>query len=804
MFKNYLKISWRNLFRNRWFTLIKVLGLAVGVTCAVLIALFVNSEWSYDRFHAKEDRLYRMWQDEAYQDQRFVNAITPMVMAPTLQANIPEVEATCRIIGLNPMVNLGNQRLTESVLVVDSTFFDLFDFPLASGNRNRPFPNMNSVILSESAARKYFGDADPRGQEMEMILGTEPWRFTVSGVVADAPEASSIQYQMLIPYETATSVVSPRAQTSWYEVYGETYVLLRENASAEEAAAKFPAMMQQALGENYTQGGFELYMQPIAEIHLDNTIPQGIQPISDPKYSYILVTIGLLILLVACANFIILSVGQSGSRAREVGVRKVMGAERKQLIGQFMGEAFLIASFSLVLGVGLAFLFLQPFNSIISRSLVIPVSAGSILFCLGLAVVIAGIAGFYPALVLSRFNPASVLKGQLAVAGKSGLLRRMLVVGQFTASIALIVCAIFIGRQLSYFQDKDMGYSRDMLLTLPTNMSRGEGNQLAERFRTALLSRPEVSAAGVSLYSFAESPWVTLGFTDENQQYSSFQYNAVDPYFLETMGVRLKDGRLFDPEITADQTQSAVVNEAFAAQFGLENPIGKKLPGPFSHRIIGVVRDFNFQSLHTPVAPLVLTQQPDSLFNQSENVGLAFAPQPRITVRLQPGKTEEQLNALRAVWADVAPDQDFSPAFLDESLALQYQAEQRTATITRIASGLSVFIAVMGLFALVTLTVARRRKEIGIRRVLGAGAGNIVRLLSGDYLQLIALAALIAFPLSWWFMNDWLQDFAYRIPLSWWVFGLAGVTALGIALLTVSFQALRAARSNPVNSLRTE
>jgi len=804
MIRNYLKIAWRSLMRHKTYTFVKVAGLAVGVACCLLIMLFVRSEWSYDAFHAKSDRLYRAWQDEAFQDQRFVNVITPLILGPTLEADIPEVEHTCRVMSLRPMVTLGENRFTEAVLMVDPTFFDLFDFPVLRGNGGQPLAGPGSLVLSESAARKYFGDGQAVGQELEMALGDELRRFSVSAVVADAPETSSIQYEMLISYVNAETLIPQQARENWFNVNTETYVLLREDAALDATSAKFPEMMKRALGEDYPEGGFDIYLQPMTDIHLNNTLPAGNEPISDPKYSYILATVGLIILLVACANFVLLSVGHSDNRAREVGVRKVMGAQRAQLIQQFMGEALLVTGISLLIGLGLALLLLRPFNVLISRELSYPFDAGFAGFAVLLSGVIAVLAGFYPALVLSGFNPVRVLKGRLLASGGRGLLRQSLVVGQFAASIALIICALFIGRQIRHFQEKDLGYDREHVVVVPTNMNRQEGAPLAERYRTALLTHSEVANASVDLYSFAETPWVTLGFTDEQKAYQSFQFNQVDPYFVETMKLRVMQGRAFDPAVTSDRAQAALVNEAFIRRFGLKDPVGQKLPGRFPMRIVGVLEDFNYESLHSPVAPLVLTLQPDSMFRYTENIGMAYGPQPRVTVRLQGGSLTRQVDLLKEVWASVAPDQDFEHTFLDETVAAQYQAEERTGAIVNIASGLSVFIAVLGLFALVTLTLARRRKEIGIRRVLGAGVGSIIKLISLDYARLILIAAAIAFPLAWWFMNDWLRDFAYPIVLSWWVFAIAALAALAIAWITIGVQSARAALSNPVKSLRTE
>ncbi|MFC4722793.1 ABC transporter permease [Geojedonia litorea] len=804
MIRNYFKIALRNLMHNKGYTAIKIAGLAVGVMCCILIMLFVNSEWSFDKFHSKSDRLYRVWQDEKYEDQNFINTITPIIMGPTLEANIPEVEGMCRVLSVNPTITYSQKDFTDQALMVDTSFFRLFDFKLLEGNRANLFPQTNTVVLSKTTAKKYFGNTSAVGQYLEMQLGNEKEQFIVTGIIEDAPEPSSIQYNMLISFANVGKLFSEGLQKSWFNIFGETYVMLREGVSPEQLYPKFPDMMKQALGENYQPGGFEVYLQPITEIHLDTSLPQGIQPISNPKYSYILATIGILILLVACANFVILAIGHSSSRAREVGVRKVMGAEKHQLIYQFMGEALIVTCVSMILGLGFSLALLNPFNTIINRELAFPLDISFILFCLLLVLVIAFISGFYPAIFLSKFNPVVVLKGKLSSKKGSGLLRQSLVIGQFAASIAMIICTIVIGQQIDYFKSKDLGYNKEQIIVVSTNLNRKDGTVLAERYRTELLKHPEVAEATVSLYSFAESPWITLGFTNEMNAYRSFQYNTVDANFIESMDIKIKEGRAFNHQITSDITNAAVVNEAFASLFGLDEPIGKKLPGPFQQEIIGVVKNFNFQSLHTPVAPLLMTMRSDSIFSKTENIGMAFSPQPRISVRMKAGNLSDNVKILEEAWKQVAPNQDFVNTFLDASIEAQYKAEARTSTIVKIASGLSIFIASMGLFGLVTLILSRRKKEIGIRKVLGAKVISIIKLISIDFAVLIIVASIIAFPLAWWFMKDWLQEFAYKVDMQWWVFALASLAAIVIALITISLQTIKTALSNPVHSLRTE
>ena len=805
MLKNYLKIALRYLLRYKQYTAINISGLAVGITCCILIMLFVRSEFSYDKFHSKSGRIFRAWVKEHYEDQDdIIDMVTPLPLAGALQAGFPEIESTCRVFNLNSLVKTGEQSFSEDIRMVDSSFFRIFDFTLVEGSRENPFPTSNSIILTENTAKKYFGKDNPIGKNIEMQLGNDKVLFTVSGIAKSSPEESSIKYRALIPFSNAKFLFSPRAMKAWFSINPETYVLLKKNVNAGELAKKFPSMVRQNLGESYREGGYIVSLQPITSIHLDTSLPAGIEPTSNPKYSYILLTIGILILLVACINFITLSIGRSATRSLEVGVRKVLGAERQQLIRQFWGEAVLLTIISVIIGAGLTAILVKPFNQVINRQLSFQFDLVFIGYCLAIILVISLIAGIYPAIILSGFRPVEILKGKLKLGNKTGLLRKGLITGQFVTSIAMIVCTIVIGGQLNYLRNKDLGYQKEQVVVIPTNKPRLTGMELAELYRNELMKQPQVVGASVSLMSFAETPWIGIGYSDDKNVYRNFQFNAVDPYFLKTMGIQIAAGRDFSANDPADYTSAMIVNEALVKQFGWKDAVGQKLPGRIEQQIIGVVKDFNYQSLHTPVQPLAMVIKPDTFFRRINDINFGSPLQPRISVRLRAGNLVANLDMLKQVWKHVAPDQEFEYRFLDETVAAQYRQEKRTATIVKIASALSIFIACMGLFGLATLTVVRRTREIGIRKVLGASVGSVVRLLSKEFLVLVIIAAFIAFPLGWWAMNKWLEDFAYRIHIAWWVFPVAGIAALLIALLTVSFQAIRAAIANPVKSLRTE
>jgi len=803
MLKNYLKIARRYLLRYKSYTTINVLGLAVGIASCILIMLFIRSELSYDRYNSKAARIYRLWQHVKIGDQEFNSAISPLPAGPQIAANFPSVEASCRIFAFNSLAKHSNTTFNELITMVDTSLLQIFDLVLEKGNRNRPFPDAHSVLLTPELAKKYFGDHDPVGQQLELSIGDTLRLFTVSGIIRPAPEESSIRYSMLIPFTNERTVFNPRMLTSWYNVFDETYFLLKPGARPADIEKGCPGLLQQQLGKDYQKDVMILHLQPLTAVHLDTSIPAANQPTSDAKYSCVLGTIGALILLVACINFITLSVGRSTTRATEVGVRKALGAQRGQLIAQFWGEALLLTVMAMMLGYGIALSLLEPFNRLIDRNLHWQLDGWSIGFCLLLTVTIAGVAGSYPAFILSGFRPVEVLKNKLTSAARTGIFRKGLIVGQFVASIVLLTGTLVIGKQMRYLQSQDLGFNKEQVVIIPTNLNRKAGYALSQLYLRQLDKYPQVAAASASTFSFTESPWVGLGFTDSKKQYHTIQYNEIDHRFVKTMQIQILQGRDLSGDNPADTNNSILVNEALVKEYGLKDPVGKRF-GVFSQRIVGVMKDFNFESLHSSVKPVVLSLKLDTIARQTSDINYASNPLPRITVRLRPGHLQENLEILKKAWAAVAPNKEFEYQFLDANMAQAYAQEQKSAATVQIASGLSIFIACMGLFGLATLTVSRRTKELGVRKVLGAGTFGLVRLLSYDFVVLVILAAVIATPIAAWAMHNWLKDFAYRTELSWWIFALAGLAAVAIALVTISFQTIRAANANPADSLRTE
>ncbi len=804
MLRNYLKIAWRNLTKNKGYTAINIAGLSVGACCFILIALFVKNEFSYDRFHTKADRIYRVWQHENYGPKEdFVNTTTPVSMVEVLKTSFPEIEDGSRVFRFNSLVKRDNNEFNEAVRAVDPSFFTLFDFDIVKGNGIRPFAASNAIVLSESSAKKYFGDEDPLGKSLSLEFNGEVRIFEVSAIAANPPLESSIQFEMLVSLKNEALFFSEAARRNWFNVVVESYLLLAEGQSPARLESKFPTVIEQYLGDNFEENTFFLHLQPLTEIHLDPSLPPGIEPISNPKYAYVMATIGFLVLLLACINFVTLAVGRSFSRATEVGVRKALGAFRKQIVHQFWGEALLITSIAVLVGIALSFVFLETFNGLTGKQLRLSFNADFWAMTLGLVLFIALVAGIYPSVVLSKFNPVEVLRRKAGKGASMGLLGKSLVVAQFVASIVMLIGTLVIGHQINYLFNKDLGYQKEALIVVPTNMSGEEADTFANLYVAELKKQPAVADASRSIYSFIENGWFELGFTDSKNTYREFDFNTVDPRFLKTHHIQIQKGRDFQEGNVSDAQNGVLVNEAFVKAFGLENPVGRPYD-KFDVKILGVMEDFNFKSLNHTISPLMLAINPEPVFEKIENENAQNIAQPRISVRLNSKKVDTGIAALKTTWEKLNPSQEFEYAFVDEALSAQYQNEVRSKAIVNIASLISVFIACMGLFGLATLTVARRTAEIGIRKVMGASVLDIVGMVSKDFIKLVLVAALLAFPIAWWAMNTWLQGFAYSIGVGWWVFALVGITVVAITLVTVSFQSVKASLANPVDSLRTE
>ena len=816
MLHNYLKIAFRSLWRNKIHSIINVLGLSLGIVCCILIALFVKDEWTFDTFHSKADRIYRVYVREDYgENQQFFNTVTPLPMGPALVDNLPEVESYLRLVKMGTQVKVGDNQFSETLTMAERNLFSMFDFELLEGDRERVLSSKNNVVISDWLAKKYFGDADPINKVISIQIGENFEDFTVTGV-SKIPTNSSIQFYLLVPDHNLNKIYNEQVLTSgWFNVNPETYVMLREGVKATEVESKFPALFRTLVGEeDYKASKYGPGLQPLTSIHLDNSYPVGIAPVSDPKYSYILVAIALLILFVACINFVTLSIGRSMKRAREVGIRKVVGAERKQLIFQFIGEALLVTLIALSIGVLLAVLGLPVFNNLAGKQLVFLWNGFFVLLVISLISIIGIMAGSYPAFVLSAFKPILILKGSLQTGDTRQTMRKVLVGVQLVLSIILVSSTLIMQQQLSYLQNKNLGFNKEQLAVIQLNVPRTgrlterikKGFEQAEQFKIELSKISGIATLCATSHDFGNGAWTGVGYTDDQGVYRNFNLNIVDDDYIPVLKMEMKWGRNFSDENPSDARRSVLVNEAFAKEYGWTDPAGKRIPGKnfADHEVIGIVKDFNYASLYTAVQPLVIVQDPSIILSGVENINIDNSPVPKLLVRLRADNMATTIEEIKTTWDRLTGGEEFAFNFVDQTLNAVYASDQNLGKIVSIATLLAMAIGSLGLYALASLAMQNRTKEISIRKVMGATEQSLLVLLSKDYVLLIGISLLLSVPITWYMMSSWLQSFQYRIDVSWQVFALAGGLSLIVALVTISYQAIKTAWTRPAETLKYE
>jgi putative ABC transport system permease protein len=797
MFRNYLVVAWRNLVRNKLYSLINVLGLAIGIALCILSYLFVSREWSYDNFHEHRQRIYLLRMD--YQTAGKPWASTPPVLAPTLREHFPELERVVRVYGWfikdGTAVRYGDRLFNMSGLLVDPEFFEMFSFPQVSGNLKQALEDPNSVVITRDMAHRYFGEEDPLGKRLSIRVGDQLQDFAVTGVT-DLPENSSIRFDFLLSH-----AVRRNYGEGWFQCNVYTFFQLRERMDPAGLEAKFVPFFEQFFSEQKRTGEeffgdamHRLKLLPFEDLYLNTVIGAWLTLQSDPVYSCVLSGIALAVLLIACVNFINLSLGLSATRRKEIGVRKVLGALRLQLAKQFWGEAVLLSLLALLLGVGLAELCLPLFNDLTQRDL--RLDYGAIWPALiGIALVVGLVTGVYPALVLSRFQPVEVMKGTLRLGGRNWFSQTLVAV-QFALSIVLIVATLLISRQLAFLRKMNLGFNAEQVMVIDIGERHAEGGRILAAYRQFAAQQPRILSLSMANMSFGTRDYFGTVLSEQAEPKTSILTYTVDYDYLKTLEMALIAGRDFSPDFPTDEKEALLVNESLVEFLHLDDPVGKEIPfdndSIFWGRIIGVVRDSHVKPLHDRLGP--------ALFRlRSGNGWLRY-----ILVRIAAEDIPGTLASLKDTWYQTVPDQPFAFSFLDEDVDRTFREDERWMAITRYSALVAIFVACLGVFGLTSLTVARRTKEIGIRKVLGASVPSIVMLLSKEFTYLVLAANLIAWPLAWYAMNRWLQSFAYRIELGPEVFVLGGVLALLIAWLTVSCQAIRAARANPVEALRYE
>ncbi|HEY5615570.1 MAG TPA: ABC transporter permease [Bacteroidota bacterium] len=802
MFSNNIKIAIRNLMRHKGYSAINIFGLAAGLVCCLLIILFIAHEVSYDRFHRHADRIFRVVTEERGERGTARLATTNTPLAPLLATEFPGMETIIRLIPYSVVVKVENGQLfqEDKLLFVDTAFFDLFSFELLHGDRNTALLEPFSLVLTQELAMKYFGSVDVVGRFLTLEAKHV---FKVTGVVAEIPKASSINFSMLATINSAPDIIGSWIFHHWYHPPIYTFVRLKPNASSEEINAQIPAFTKARIGERQAYRSYSL--QSLTAIHFTPELTNELVPTTSPVYMYTLSALAALILTLACINFTNLATVRSLARAKEVGLRKVVGAERQELIRQFLSESTMYVIIAFVIAL-VALEFLLPFfTSLTGKELDHSLLRNPylILTLIALLFGVGVVAGVYPAFVLSNFQPIRIFRGEAGSSGsnKRGIrLRSALVVVQFAISITLIVSTAVIYSQLSFIQDKNLGFNKEQVVVVPVRDETIQQNFL--RVKTSLQAVPGVS----SVTALSNFPW-ERGFYDFPMKVEGmgkeFETDAptllVDEDFLRTLGMEISVGRDFLKNSSADANEAFIINATAAKKFGFENPVGMKLTmnsvssgNPKKGEVIGVVKDFHFQSLYHEVEPLVITISPEIYYIDN------------VVVRLKTEHISETLSLLEAQWHNIVPDRPFEFFFLDQAFNNLYRSETQLASIFNTFSLLAVVIGCLGLFGLASFTIQQRTKEIGIRKVMGASVAGVVVLLSKDFIMLVLIANILAWPIAYYAMSAWLQDFAYRVDMSWWIFAGAGGLALFIALLTVSIQAVRAALANPVEALRYE
>lgn len=799
MFKNYIKTFWRSLLKNRLTSSINILGLAVGIACASLAYLFIQQERSFDRFHAESENIYLL---RTTIDQDFNLSATPGALGPGLSANFPEVADHLRLGEEKVIFDHEAALFKENVTLVESNFFDFFSFPLLSGDAKTALSTANNIVLSETIAQKYFGTTNPVGQSLSVYFDNKEQLLTVSGVAADAPTYSSLQFDFLMPLAFAEVYRPTALDAVWNNFNITTFVRLRQAADATALRDKMPAFISEQYPKSedgQSASSYTYHLNSFENYHLEGFLTaNGLLPVTDSNYVFILGIIALLILLVACLNFTNLSNAKGTQRLTEIGVRQVMGAARNQLRTQLLTESVFTSLVALVVAIGLVLISLRFTNYLFDYNLSINWwSPATYLPLLGITVATGLLAGAYPAILLSKLPTIKTFQSNYKIGG-SNWVTKVGLVFQFTLSIGLLACTFVMLKQQRHLYQQDLGFDSETVVVVPTQVTSGDDmdtQQLLDRYRSELSDVKEVLNMAGTSYAFTQGNQAfSVGDQGFDFKDMIFAYKT-DPNYIDLLDLKVLEGRNFTTDRQEDLGKTVIVNEAFKDKY-VEGEIGAyRLPEEFEDfanaTVVGVVNNHHFLDLRNNINPMLLHMKPDNRYQH-------------LLVKIAPQNVASTLTQLESAWKTVRPGLPFDFSFLDEDIQQQYEEEARWSNVISGATLLAIFIGFLGLFGLVALSMAQRTKEIGIRKVLGASVTNIIALFSKDFIQLILIAFVIATPIAYYFMNQWLQNFAYQMEMPWWLFGLAGIVAVAIALLTIGFQGVKAALTNPVKSLRSE
>ena len=818
MFKNYLKIAWRNVMKSKLFSFINIIGLSVGLTCCMLISLYIINETSYDAYQKDADNIYQLGTEFTGLGNFKKLPNTPAAMGETMKNVFPEIEQTTRLAGLfsedktllqyNEPNGASKSFYETKGFLADSTFFRMFTYNFIEGDAASALSNPNTVVLSEEIAKKFFGNQPAVGKVIRISSSTNGDRdFMVTGVFKPINKPSHIDarfFMSMMGGDMADFIKRQAGDLATNNLF-YTYLQLKPGADAKKLETKFPAFIDKYAGKDLKAVGFykKQFLVPLKKIHLNEDLKNNITPGGSVTYLYILGSIALFTLLIACINFMNLATAQSSKRSSEVGIRKVLGAEKKLLVTQFLGESVLMSLLAFLFAILFTELLLPAFNNVSGKHLTLSFSDNLLLILafIALSFITGLVAGSYPAFYLSSFNPVKVLKGKFSNSFSAVALRKGLVIFQFIISVVLIVASVVIANQMKYLRSADLGFDKDREIVVP--LRSGTAKNLYTSFKDELLKQSKVINVGASLYypgiaNVADNIYYTDG--GSMQEGKDVKMDYVDTRYLQTLNIKPVTGRLFsDDYYASDTTGAIIINETAVKTLGFANAAkatNQKLHASFNgvtynFNIIGVVKDFHFEDLHVPIGPYGFMLNLPPQYNYA-------------IVHVKPGDVNASLQMIQNVWHSLNASEPFDYSFLDKDFQKNYDAENKLSAIVGDFTIIAILISCLGLFGLATFSAEQRIKEIGVRKVLGASVTSIVTLLSKDFIKLVAIAVIIASPIAWLVMHKWLQSFAYRTNISWVVFLITTIVALLIALITISFQAIRAAIANPVKSLRTE
>ena len=777
LLSSYLKTAIRNLARHRIYSAINIIGIAIGLAFCILTFLFVHNEWTYDTFHANTERIYRVYIKG--RNER-VHGVTPGPLGPALREAFPDLQ-TVRFTSRTGKIGTENRAFRAKLGFTDPNFLDIFSFSILRGDLSHALQDKYSALITEKTAQKYFNNANPVGAVLPIEYKNEIQDYTIAGIVKNAPKNSTIQFDVLLPFEQS------KVEERWNSYSIFTFMMLPPNVHPNSLEQQFPQWTKNWWDEKREN---QIKLQPLTKMHFDQTM--YVSRRSNPIYSYILSGIAILVLFIACVNFTTLTLGRQATRAREVGLRKVVGAGRMQIANQFIGESLLLITIALIAGIAIAELALPTFNNLSGKSLSLTdgLNPTTLAFLILLVSLVGITAGGYPALILSRLQPTQIIASRLQIR-TGNRFGNILIIFQFALSIFFIITTLMMSKQLTYLRTQPLGYQTEHIVAISTSDLKKQNKTTETVFRDALLSHPAVISTTWLNHRLNNDMSLSTHVTYRGSPEQPVEGIAIDYDLFKTLDIKLVAGREYDREFPTDQKEAVIVNEALVKKFGIEDPVGKTITysGSKDRTIIGVVQNFHFRSLHHTIRPAVLPL--------STSTG-------RLLVRIHPENVPGTIAFIKEQWEKVAPNHAFNFSFIDEALDKQYKKEERWNQMIQYATGFAIFIAALGAFGLAALATTRRTKEIGIRKVLGASQAQILSLLSREFVLYIALSSLIAFPIAYYAANQWLQTFAYRTELGIGTFLLGSVFMFLVVLTTVTAQTLKAARANPADALRDE